>query len=130
MDKKEKLLKEKLKVLEGFEDILDLLDEDTPLKKGAVTNDKLADNYQLYNFLENEIRRLSALVNFFTKKTDNLEHAQTEMLIDNQKIEIIQCKKVLINHLKQPNQPLRKRIEFIWDSAFSKGPKGPRLNEI
>jgi hypothetical protein len=123
MAKKIVLTPEKMNSLKGFEDTLDLLDEEITVQegKGGITQDKGYDNYQLYNYLESEMARLNALGIFFSVKIPNMEnHSPTQKLIDHQKIRLEEIAQALVERLKHPSSPFMQRLELLWNTSIAK----------
>ncbi len=116
-------LNDKMKLLEGFEGIFDLLDEDLDEegKKtgGKITDDRHEDNYELYNFLENELHRLTKAHSILTQKLDNLlQHSQADALSQVQLLKVKRAKIELTKKLSRPDSEALGELAMLWDGAF------------
>ncbi len=114
---------EKKKELTGFEGIYGLINDkivDAGELKSKITNDKLADNYDLYDFLEIEFKRLQKINEILTKKLDNFKnYPQTETLINLQKEQILSHKQKLIELLVNPNHTIHNELSILWETALA-----------
>lgn len=114
---------DKKKDLVGFEEIYDLIDDkilDNNDSQGKITNDKLADNYDLYDFLDVEFKRLQKINDILTKKLDNLKNfPQTETLINEQKAHISSIKNELLDILEDPNNKIHEELSKLWKTALA-----------
>ena len=110
------------KELKGFEEVVDLVIEDSDRKeieRSKKDIEKRGDLHELYNFLEHEKTRLSRIDSFFSSKVDNLgENAQTQVLIKRQYSRIEQAKETLLPKLSQTDSSLQKQLRQIFNSAF------------
>lgn len=107
----------------GFEEVYDLFKEkavDKSENTTKITNDKLADNYDLYDFLDFELKRLHKLNELLTKKLDNLKlHPQTSLLTQEQKKNLEECKQQLANSFLDPSNKIHQELGFIWKTALA-----------
>jgi len=109
-----------LKALDDFDDILDLLSDEESSPQGMIAEDRLVDNFELYNFLECEQKRLSALNKLFTEKADIIKnHSQTLALVHLQQGKLAMLRENLKQKLQGLEYPLQKQLSKIWDDAYS-----------
>jgi hypothetical protein len=119
--------KDKLKLLEGFESIFDLMDEsidDEGKKIGKITDDRHEDNYELYNFLETELARLTRIHSLLTQKLDNLsQYSQSQQLAEKQLLQIKRAKTELAKKFSHPDSQALCELGLLWDGAFGSNDK-------
>ena len=123
MVKRKKIIsKEKFKDIEGFEEIMDLvLDEEEQLQVEQKRKEleKYNDTYKLYNFLENEVKRLEKVSQFFGTKLKNYkEFNQTKHIAKKQETICSETKKDLLSHVVVKDSHLNKRLETLFNSLF------------
>lgn len=114
---------EKETKLTGFEEVYDLFKEKSAEKSEnstKITNDKLADNYDLYDFLEVELKRLHKLNELLTKKLENLKlHPQTKALNQEQKKNLDECRQRLLSSFLDPSSKIHQELGLIWKTALA-----------
>jgi hypothetical protein len=121
--KKNKVLsKEKMDEIKGFEDIMDLvLDEQEQVQAEHKKKEleKYNDTYKLYNFLENEVRRLEKLSQFFGTKLKNYKKFnQTKYISTKQEKICDETKSDLAKRLTPSNSHFNKQLQSLFDSLF------------
>ena len=83
---------------------------------------KSQDNYDLYNFLDHELNRLSKLESFFSKKLPNMQtHDQQGQLLDEQYELRDSLRNSLIEKFNENDSKFRIRFKQIFDQCFKKG---------
>ncbi len=83
MVKKIRVTPEQMRDLDGFKEVFDLF-EDMEVKEGAIDS-RADDNFELYNFLDNENKRLHLLDQLYSTKAKNLiDYPQSAKLIEEQ----------------------------------------------
>jgi hypothetical protein len=123
MVKKKKILSpSKIKDIEGFEEIMDLvLDEEEQIQAEHKKKEleKYNDTYKLYNFLENEVKRLENLSQFFGTKLNNYKKFnQTQYIAKKQNTICKESKKKLSKEVIHPESHLNKQLESLFNSLF------------
>ena len=124
MNRPPKIPPQKQKLLEGFESLYDLLEDDDEQneakKKGRISDGHVDDNYDLYFFLETEIKRLNKGHLLLGQKLDNLlQNPQGQALSQQQVLKIERAKIELIKKLQSPNCPLWDEIDLLWNAFTS-----------
>lgn len=112
-----KLPNDKMNDLKGFEEVFDIIEDETNKARAKV---KVPDTYDISSFLENEEERLNTLDKLFSKKIPNMVNfPQTELLIKKQ----MQEKEVALDELKSkllsPQSPFLKRVSIIFNGYFN-----------
>lgn len=108
------------KELKGFEEVLDLINHESPRSEREKQRRSKHDPYELYNFLELENQRLQKLEIFFNDKVQNLaEHPTTEELCDIQQNQIDQMRKQLWSILHSPNSIYLKNMRLMFNKVFN-----------
>lgn len=123
MVKKTKVLSsEKIKDIEGFEEIMDLvLDEEEQIQAEHKRKEleKYNDTYKLYNFLENEVSRLEKMSQFFGTKLNNYKKFnQTRYISRKQETICSEAKKKLLKKIILNDSHLNKQLEILFNSLF------------
>ena len=120
MPKKLRLPPEKLKQLEGFEDIIDLLEEDSTVEKTSKREDYGDHGYQVYHYLENELTRLEMLNTLIESRLKTQKANQhIQELIDEQNKKNSMLMEDCIDLLLDRRSPMTKRLNNLWSNAFS-----------
>lgn len=115
--KKLNIPKDKLKDLEGFEDVLDLVDIDKREVKKKDT--RPAQNFAIYDFLERETIRLKKLDEFFSTKVPNLnENKQYTSLIKDQKNNRNSLQSNLTSKMRDPDSEFHHFISTHFNKFF------------
>ena len=119
---KSKKSKEINKELDGFEEIIDIFKEDiNPSKQSNRKIDKLRpqDNYELYDFLGDEAKRLEKLHLLVTDKLKNLkENPQHDKIIETLLDKKTNLKHKLICQLDEDSL-FFKEISKVFNQAFN-----------
>lgn len=113
--------KEMNQELDGFKDVLDLMNESQKEQLNNITQDgvKKSNPFELLNFLESEFKRLSKLDIFFTQKIHTLEEfSQTEALLEQEREAVEEMKYDLIKKLKHSDSPLQKHMGRIFNGSL------------
>jgi predicted methyltransferase len=118
--KKINLSSDKLKELEGFEDVVDLVfGEGSSVSQ--VAREKNIEGYEVYSFLDRENQRLEAVDRFFTTKLKTMEfYSQSETLVKKQKAHRDSLLDFLSRRMASPDSLINKRIAQLYDQAFGK----------
>jgi hypothetical protein len=115
--KKLNIPKSKLKDLEGFEDVLDLVNIDKAEVHKRDT--RPAQNFEIYDFLERESVRLKKLDQFFSNKVPILEeHGQYTSLIEQQKVVRNDLQKELCQKVKDENSAFQQFMSSRFNKFF------------
>lgn len=107
----------KRKELEGFEEVLDLIDAN----KAEIKSDKnqQIEDYEIYDFLEKENLRLEKLDHFFTTHLPiDKRYSQTKKLIEKEKKDVTLLREELIQEFIKSDSPLFKYLADIYKGAF------------
>ena len=123
MVKKKKILsKEKIQEIEGFEEIMDLVldeEEQIQVEQKRKELEKYNDTYKLYNFLENEVKRLEKVSQFFGTKLKNYKKFnQTQYIAKKQDTICSEAKKKLLKEVIVNDSHLNKQLETLFNSLF------------
>ena len=122
MVKKKKVIlpEKKVKELEGFEEVMDLVGQEgndfaSPKeRKGAL------EDYEIFDFLEKESERLSKLDELFNKKMATIKsYPQLEKLVKKQEEEKNLIKDELSGRLMFENSPLHEKLGLWFDKVFT-----------
>jgi hypothetical protein len=101
--------------LKGFEDFMEGQNEDV----GQLKVQKREGNFESYNFLENDSKRLNKIKNIMSQKIPFLsKYDQSSRLILEQKIEIEILKNKLNEIFQQQSSGYQKSIKEVFDSYF------------
>jgi hypothetical protein len=120
----EKLKNKKIPVtlekdLVGFEDVLDLLEEDVSKKNGAITKDNHADNYDLYHFLEQEHVRMKKMYDFWINQYPAfIKNEKIEYLLKRQNELNFELREQIVTKLSPPNSPFHAQMRYLWDKSM------------
>lgn len=105
----------------GFEEVLDLLDENKSKKKGVVAKDNQNDSYELYHFLEQEHQRLKRLHEFWNEQYPSLiKNEKIEWLIAHQKDVNHELREQIVTKLMPAHSPFHTQMKYIWDRNMVK----------
>lgn len=119
-EKKKNLPKDLAKALEGFEDILDLID-DPKLSRKKVSAKDGQEGVGMYHFLESELGRLKNLDQFFSNIDLHLEGAQAQSIRNKLKETLALEKDSLVARLCHENSPFLQYMETLWDTVYKPG---------
>lgn len=119
--KKTKIPKHLSEDIKGFEDIFSdyLEDNHKSSSTNEMINAKIAEQHELHHFLELEIKRLTFLDNFLSKKISILKNfSQTKKLIEEQKKKRTFVKDSLLQALNSPEHRLHQNLKALMKSHF------------
>ncbi len=106
--------------LKGFEDFMEGQNDEV----GQLKVQKRDGNFESYNFLENDSKRLNKVKNMMSQKIPFLsKYDQSSRLILEQKIEIEMLKNHLNEIFKLESSGYQKSLKEVFDSYF-----GPTKN--
>lgn len=113
------ITQDKLKDLEGFEEVMDLLfDEKRVLTQQEARANK-DDTFEIYSFLEKENSRLKKLDRFFSQQIRTHEfYSQTSDLCEKQTDRMETAKKELISKLSNESSPLQVNLAHLFEKTF------------
>lgn len=119
MTKKKSLSTSRLKELGEFENIIDLIEEDSKSKKSKLTEKDESDTQELNEFLKIEHDRLKKMFIFFTDKISNfIKTPQTRQLLKIQKANTSKVKNQVRNHIKDVSSNFNLNLASIWNSSY------------
>lgn len=117
------LTKEMKTELKGFEEVVeDYMPDEDPKNKARreKENAKVGEQYELQQYLEIEIDRLTSLENFFSKKIPLLiNFSQTAQLVLAQLERKKEVKENLNDELLDKDSQLQKNLGHLFNSHFS-----------
>lgn len=109
---------DKMKELDGFEEVFDLF-EGTELKEGKIDPRSGDDTFELYNFLENENKRLQLLDQLYTSKIKTLKrHPQSAKLCKEQAIKKQQLLDQLVPYVASHDSAFNEEMERLFNKAY------------
>lgn len=119
-DKRKILLTEsKMKELQGFEDVIDLLFDDKRIISNQEARANKDDTFEIYSFLEKELRRLQHLDRFFSTQMRTHEfYSQTSELCERQSDKLSSNRDELIGKLIVEDSPLHHNLEELIKKSF------------
>jgi hypothetical protein len=123
-DKKKNIPDDLVKALEGFEDILDLIDESTLGKRKNAKDGN--DSLGLYHFLESELTRLKSLDQFFSNLDTYLEGTQSQSVRKKLRGSLALEKENLAARLCQENSPFLQYMETLWNAVYKNADGNPK----
>jgi hypothetical protein len=110
--------------LKGFEEVLDLIHEDSLVGDTGKIATKGANPFELYNFLEKERDRLDKIDLFFREKLPNLEASSiTQNLIKIQNARLKATTQELTSALMEMDSPLMKNLTLLFDKTYTASSK-------
>lgn len=108
----------KHKELEGFEEVLDLIDNNgIEVKKSK--NEIQIEDYEIYDFLEKEVTRLDKLDQFFSVQMPiEKKYSQTRALIrkENQDIQIL--KEEILDNTSESFSGLSNYLDYLIRKSY------------
>lgn len=108
---------QKKKELEGFQEVLDLVNIDKEKATIEVNNNKKdmpIEDYQIYDFLEKEVARLEKLDQFFTVQMPlEKKYSQTKKLIQKESSELSVIKDEIIELTSQNESNLYNFLDDL-----------------
>lgn len=116
---KHRISPQKMKDLEGFEDVLDLVYEERPtVKKGSESS---SQSFETMAFLEEEEERLRRLETIFSSAIPNaMAHPQEDHVI----AELVDQRDTLLNeltdHMIKSDSALNQNLNSIFKTIFPK----------
>ncbi len=106
--------------LSGFEEIIDLfIDQEGPSLKRSSTKSRDNENYDMYQFLDVENRRLNDLDSLFSEKIDNKNEMSTEVIGARELKK--KYEKLIFNiteALDEDDSYFLYNMEMIWNPVF------------
>lgn len=122
-DKKTKkrvfLSDKKQRELEGFEEVLDLIDKDGSVDVKASKKEIQIEDYEIYDFLEKEVTRLQKLDQFFTVQMPlEKKYSQTKGLIQKESAELLQVKDEIIDLISKPDSNLSNFLDDLIRKTY------------
>ncbi|MGB0453379.1 MAG: hypothetical protein ACPGJV_06660 [Bacteriovoracaceae bacterium] len=116
-----KFNKETRKKLHGFEDVVELLLEENEIgaKGDKISKEKVADTFELYEFLQAEERRLDFITELLSRKLNNLKkHSQTELLIKTQRGKLETQRQKLIDSCQGKKSKFQISMQKMYQRLF------------
>ncbi len=114
--------KEMKKIREADQDVIDLFLEEQEKKEidNSHNNfDKDRDNYNLYDFLDLEKKRLELLKNFLSIKIPNMKsHNQIDLLLKKQYDKKVFLKESVMDKLKTKDSSFLAQMKQIFNQTF------------
>lgn len=110
--------------LKGFEEVLDLLTDDTSRSEKFNNNNKSTNPFELFNFLEKEKERLEKVDLFFREKLPNLDAQEiTPHLTKLQEQRLQSTRSELTLRLSQTDSPLMANLRHLFEKTFTSSRK-------
>lgn len=104
----------KQKELEGFEDVLDLIDKDSNLDVKTSKKEIQIEDYEIYDFLEKEVSRLQKLDQFFTVQMPlEKKYSQTKGLIQKESVQLHAVKDEIIEIISKADSNLSNFLDDL-----------------
>ncbi len=108
----------KKKELEGFQDVMDLIDGNGIELKVSKKEAQIED-YEIYDFLEKEITRLEKLDRFFTVQMPiEKQYSQTKPLIQKESEEMHLIKDEIIEKISHPSSRLCDFLDDLISKTY------------
>ena len=116
--KKISISKEQQSELKGFEEVLDLVTgEDTVLVKQKRNQ---VEDYEIYNFLEKEIKRLEKIDTFFREQVPILENkSAVDGMLDYERVSLDETKLEFIHLMKDKDSQFLANMDRLFASIFT-----------
>lgn len=109
---------DRMKQLDGFEEVFDLF-EGAEFKEGAIDPRIGDDNFELYNFLENENKRLQLLDQLYSTKIKTLmRHPQSKNLAKEQAQKREQLLNLLVPLVASHDSAFNEEMERVFNKAY------------
>jgi len=116
--KKISSFKDKKLDLKGFEEVFDLLSEDDSGPNKPKRNQ--VEDYEIYNYLEKEIKRLEKIDTFFRHLIPLIKEKPTvDGLIDHEKILLYDKKEEFIKKMGLPDGQFMVNMDRLFSSIFT-----------
>lgn len=110
---------DKMKELDGFEEVFDLFESSTEFKEGTIDPRSGDDTFELYNFLENENKRLHLLDQLYSSKIKTLKrHPQSAKLLKEQLLKKQQLLNQLIPQVASHDSAFNEEMERLFNKAY------------
>lgn len=110
---------DKMKELDGFEEVFDLFESSTEFKEGPIDPRSGDDTFELYNFLENENKRLQLLDQLYSSKIKTLKrHPQSAKLLKEQELKKQQLLNQLIPLVASHDSAFNEEMERLFNKAY------------
>lgn len=109
---------DRMKQLDGFEEVFDLF-EGAEFKEGSIDPRSGDDNFELYNFLENENKRLQLLDQLYSTKIKTLiRHPQSKNLAKEQAQKREQLLNQLVPLVASHDSAFNEEMERVFNKAY------------
>ncbi len=112
------LTDKKKRELEGFEDVLDLIDNNGVEVKTSKKDAQIED-YEIYDFLEKEVARLEKIDQFFTVQMPlEKKYSQTKGLINKETAAVQDIKDEIIEIISKEDSNLAQFLNHLIQRSY------------